>query len=347
MPGWEKVKLKINDYGAVEHKKAYLKEKMSLKSHERGKIVFQIRQITIQCAASNADVLYRRHIGKREDPGDEETTEKRQALGTRMSLRLHGHALYVEELVFYWVLSTKLLQSSMSVTRLDTKKDEKREKKKAELGICRIKDNQKNGTVGSGSLVRDFIDGQCCLVTTDEVVLPNTELKQLVLEFKKSNSNKVKVVELSKYASDIYRYPSGLVVIALNSNKSTLKTPSIFTHRPFSRGDGVDFTCLSCPIVIDTDPAKPFAVKEFQLKPSHDHKGCAVLSDASSGISCQSLRQFKGTSFCQPHGAVVLNGKKEAVGVLYESDERISPIWFPQRSLGKSYAAVQSGCKRM
>ena len=54
----------------------------------------------MQCDVSNADVLYRRHIGKREDPGDEETTEKRQALGTRMvSLRLHGHAHYVEELV--------------------------------------------------------------------------------------------------------------------------------------------------------------------------------------------------------------------------------------------------------
>ena len=78
MPGWEKVKLKINDYEAVDHKKAYLKEKMSLKSQ----IMFQIRQITIQCDASNAE--YRRHIGKREDPGNEETTEKRRALGTRM-----------------------------------------------------------------------------------------------------------------------------------------------------------------------------------------------------------------------------------------------------------------------
>ena len=44
MPGWEKVKLKINDYEAVDHKKAYLKEKMSLKSQ----IMIQIRQITIQ-----------------------------------------------------------------------------------------------------------------------------------------------------------------------------------------------------------------------------------------------------------------------------------------------------------
>ena len=44
----------------------------------------QIRQITIQCDASNEDALYRRHIRKREDPGGEETTEKRRALGTRM-----------------------------------------------------------------------------------------------------------------------------------------------------------------------------------------------------------------------------------------------------------------------
>ena len=235
----------------------------------------------------------------------------------------------------------------MSVTRVDTKTDEKREEKKAELGICRIKDNKKNITVGSGSLVRYFIDEQCCLVTTDEVVSPSTDLKQLVLEFKKLDSNKVKVVELSKYASDIYRDPSGLVVIALNSNKNTPKTRSIFIDRPFSRGDGIDFTCLFCPIVVDTDPAKPFAVEEFQLEPSRDHKGCAVLSHASRGISSQSLREFKEGSFCQPHGAVVLNGKKETVGVLHDSDERISPIWFPQRSLGKSYAAVQSGCKRM
>ena len=73
-------------------------EKLTLK--KRCLYMFQIRQITMQCDASNADALYRRHIGKREDPGDEETTEKRQALGTRMvSLRLHGHAHYVEELV--------------------------------------------------------------------------------------------------------------------------------------------------------------------------------------------------------------------------------------------------------
>ena len=236
----------------------------------------------------------------------------------------------------------------MPVDREKTKKDEEREKQKAKLGICRIKDKQKNGTVGSGSLVRGlFNDGQCCLVTTDKVVSPSTELEQLVFEFKKSNSDKVKVVELSEHASRINRYPSGLVVIALNSNKRTLRTPSIFTYRPLSTGDGGDFTSLSCPIVVDINPAEPFVVKKFQLKLSHDHKGCPVLSDAASGISRQSLSEFIGNSFCQPHGAVVLNGKKEAVGVLNESDERISPIWFPQRSLGKSYVAVQSGCKRM
>ena len=234
----------------------------------------------------------------------------------------------------------------MPVKREKTKKDEEREKQKAELGICRIKDKQKKSTVGSGSLVRDWSnDWRCCLVTTDKVVPPNTELKQLVLEFKKakSNSDKVKVVELSEHASssDIHPYPSGLVVITLDSKKS-----SIFNDRPFSRGDR-GFTPLFCPIVVDIDPAKPFVVREFQLEPGHDHKGCAVFSDAASGISCKPLRTFIGTSFCQPHGSVVLNGKKEAVGVLYESDDRISPVWFPQRGLGKSYAAVQSGCKRM
>jgi len=70
--------------GPLTTEKAYLKENMSLKSHARGKIMFHITQITIQCDVSNADALYRRHIGKREDSGDEETTEKRRALGTRM-----------------------------------------------------------------------------------------------------------------------------------------------------------------------------------------------------------------------------------------------------------------------
>ena len=232
----------------------------------------------------------------------------------------------------------------MSVKRVKTRTDEEREKRKAELGVCRIKDEQKNSTVGYGSLVSNCLnDGRCCLVTTDKVVPPNTELKQLVLEFIeiKSNSNKVEAVKLSEHARmrDIRRYRSGLVVIALNSNKFSVKRSSILPHRAFFRGDK-DFTALFCPIVVDIDPAKPFAVKEFQLGPSHDHKGCAVLSDASRG-------EFKGTSFCRPHGAVVLNGKKEAVGVLYESDDRISPIWFSQSSLGKSYVAVQSGCKRM
>ena len=78
--------------------------------------MFQIRQITMQCDASNADALYRRHIGKREDPGDEETTEKRQALGTRMvSLRLHGHAHYVEELVLSWVFLLGVVDKTIKI----------------------------------------------------------------------------------------------------------------------------------------------------------------------------------------------------------------------------------------
>ena len=220
-----------------------------------------------------------------------------------------------------------------------TKKDEERKKHKAELGICRIKDNQENRTVGSGSLVRDlFNDERCWLVTTDKVVSLSTELKQLVLEFKKLNPNKIKVVELSEHAreSDIRRYPSGLVVIALNSKKFMLTKSSILTYRPFSRANE-DFTSLFCPIVDDIDHRKPFAVKKFQLKPSHEHKGDAVLHDLA-GFQC--FRTFIGTSSRQPHGAVVLNGNKEAVGVLYESGDRISLIRFSQTSLGKSYAAV-------
>ena len=234
----------------------------------------------------------------------------------------------------------------MSVTKVDTRKDKKREKKKVELGICRIKGNQKNGTVGSGSLVRNlFNDGRCWLVTTDKVVSPSTELKQLVLEFK--NSDTVEVVELSEHArmSDIRSYPSGLVVIPLNSkNKLTFMKSSIFTYRPFSRANE-DFTSLFCPIVEDIDPAKPFVVKEFQLEPAHDHQGGAVLHDRASRIHFKCFREFIGTSSRRPHGAVVLNGKKEAVRVLYESDDRISLIRFSQTSLGKSYAAVQSGCQ--
>ena len=74
MPGWEKVKLKINDYEAVDHKKAYLKENMPLKSTREERL----------CPRLDRLQLYRRHIGKRGCPGDEETTEKRRALGTRM-----------------------------------------------------------------------------------------------------------------------------------------------------------------------------------------------------------------------------------------------------------------------
>ena len=135
----------------------------------------------------------------------------------------------------------------MPVKREKTKKDEEREKQKAELGICRIKDKQNNSTVGSGSLVRDCLnEGRCCLVTTDKVVPPSTELKRLVLEFKetKSNSDKVEVVELSEHAciSGIRRH-SGLVVIPLNSKKFTLKESSIFTYRPFVRGDEIVHPC--------------------------------------------------------------------------------------------------------
>lgn len=248
------------------------------------------------------------------------------------------------------MLSTKLSKSSMPFGREKTKKDEERERQKAELGICRIKHKPKNSTVGSGSLVRDCLnDGRCCLVTTDRVVPPKTELKKLVLEFKqtKSNSDKVKVVKLSEHAcmSDIRRR-SGLVVIPLNAIKFTLKQSSIFTYRPFFRGDE-DCTPLVCPIVDNIDPAKPFVVKEFQLEPAHDHKGGAVLHDLASDLCFKCFRTFIGTSSRQPHGAVVLNGNKEAVGVLYETHDRISLIRFSQTCLGKSYAAVQSVCKRM
>lgn len=233
----------------------------------------------------------------------------------------------------------------MSVTKVDTRKTQK-----VEVGICRIKDNQKNGTVGSGSLVRNlFNDGRCWLVTTDKVVSPSTELKQLVLEFKKttSNSDKVKVVKLSESACmSKIRRSSGLVVIPLNSNEFTRKESSIFTYRPFFRGDE-DCTPLVCPIVDDIDPEKPFVVKEFQLEPGHDHKGGAVLHDLAGRIHFKCFRTFIGTSSRQPHGAVVLNENKEAVGVLYESDDRISLIRFSQTSSGKSYVAVQSACKRM
>ena len=263
-------------------------------------------------------------------------------------LRLQGHAHYVEEVD--WVLSTKLSKSSMPVGREKTKTDEERETKKPELGICRIKDKQKNSTVGSGSLVRNCLnDGRCCLVTTDRVVPPKTELKQLVLEFKKtkSNSDKVEVVKLSEHAcmSDIRRR-SGLVVIPLNENKFALKESSIFSYRPFFRGDE-DCTPLVCPTVDNIDHAKPFVVKEFQLELGHDHKGGAVLHDLASDLRFKCFSTFIGTSSRQPHGAVVLNGNKEAVGVLYESDDRISLIRFSQTSFGKSNAFVQSACKRM
>ena len=64
MPGWEKVKLKINDYEAVDHKKAYLKENIPLKSTREERL----------CPRLDRLQLYRRHIGKRGGPEDEETT---------------------------------------------------------------------------------------------------------------------------------------------------------------------------------------------------------------------------------------------------------------------------------
>ena len=225
-------------------------------------------------------------------------------------------------------------------------KEVERETRKAELGVCRIrklpKDGQGYRTVGSGSVIRDLLidwpcyKNKCCLVTTDKV-LPNEDfdLKDFVLDFRKLNST-FREFKLATYADidSVLRFTSGLVVITLQGPRNLARIfckKSIFTFRPFTRGDAARE--LFCPTVDDTD-GRAFDVKFFSLKLD---QGQYVLDDGHSSFS--TLAGFTGSSNRKPHGSVVLSSKdRKAVGVLYCSDDqpsRISPIWLSKENLGE------------
>ena len=234
-----------------------------------------------------------------------------------------------------------------------TRKEVEREKKKAELGVCRIRKLPKDGkgycTVGSGSVIRSLLidwpgyKDKYCLVTTDRV-LPDEDfdVKDFVLDFRKLNST-LRVFKLASYANNkaVFRFTSGLVVIPLDPKGfETVKKSSIFTFRPFTR-ESDSSGKLFCPTVDDTD-GKLFTVrKDFALKHLEDQLGSNkyVLYDEHSSVPFNTLGGFIGTSNRKPHGAVILSDKTcKAVGVLYcphDQPSRISPIWLSQENLSK------------
>lgn len=225
-----------------------------------------------------------------------------------------------------------------------TKKEENIEKRKAELGVCRIRKFLKDGagyqTVGSGSVIKNLMNqwpwkDKCCIVTSDKV-LPEKDfdIKEFYLDFRKLYSSNPKTVKLSSIAmSDaVYRSTSGLVVIPLQDPKVfTIKKSSIFTYRPFTKGNEL-LNELVCPIVDDTD-SSGFDVKPFRLRQMLDQ---CVLHDGHS--SFKTLAEFTGSSNRKPHGSVILSRRENltAVGILNCRDDgssRISPVGLSDENL--------------
>lgn len=218
-----------------------------------------------------------------------------------------------------------------------TKKEEQIGKRKAELGVCRIRKILKDGagyqTVGSGAVIKNLMNqwplkDKCCIVTSDKV-LPEKDfvINDFYTDFKRLNSSNPKTVQLSDIAiSDaIHRSTSGLVVIPLQIKKS-----SIFTYRPVTKGNELSNELL-CPIVDDTS-SRSFDVKPFQLKLMLDQ---CVLHDGHS--SFKTLAEFTGSSNRKPHGSVILSRGENltAVGILHcrDGSSRISPVWLSDEIL--------------
>ena len=229
-----------------------------------------------------------------------------------------------------------------------TRKEEQIEKRKAELGVCRIRKILKDGagfqTVGSGAVVKNLMDqwpwkDKCCIVTSDKV-LPGKDfhINDFYVEFKKLNSTKPKSFELGNIAmSDaVHRSTSGLVVIPLQDPKAfTIKKSSIFTYRPFTKGNELLNELLS-PIVDDMG-SSDFDVKPFRLKQGLAKDLQFVLHDGHSSFT--TLAEFTGSSNRRPHGSVILSGGENlaAIGILHCRDggskSIISPVWLTDETL--------------
>ena len=244
--------------------------------------------------------------------------------------------------------------------RDESRKEGEREKRKAELGVCRIRkvgrDGKGSRTVGAGSIIKNMLidwpklNDHCCLVTTDKV-LPDEDLdlNDFLLDFAKLDST-FREFKLATYSDGVLRFTSGLVVIPLRDPTGPTgfgNKPSIFTFRPFTRDDTAPSGELFCPIADDTDASQlTYEVKTFALKDMrHQGPHKYVLLDGDSSFN--TLAGLTGTSYPKIHGSVVLSDEDlHAVGVLYFSDDqpsRISPIWLSKENLSK-YFYIQT-CK--
>ena len=244
-----------------------------------------------------------------------------------------------------------IFDHEMALGGQKTRKEVEREKHRAELGVCRIRkllgDGEGYQTVGSGSVIKNLMEqwpwkDQCCVVTSDKV-LPEDDfdINDISLDFRKLNKSVPKTVKLGNIAmSDaVHRSTSGLVVIPLEKPNffSAIcgKNSSIFTYRPFTKGNELRSNELLCPIVDDTcSVSSGFHVKPFRLKQMQDLQ--FILHDGQSTF--ETLTEFTGTSNRKPHGSVILSRGENltAVGVLNCRDDgssRISPIWLSRENL--------------
>ena len=224
-----------------------------------------------------------------------------------------------------------------------TRREKEIEEREAELGVCRIRKVLKYGaghqTVGSGAVIKNLTNqwpwkDKCCIVTSNKV-LPEKDFDiiDFHVDFKKLNSSRQKTVELGNIAmSDaVYRSTSGLVVIPLQHPKAfQIKKSSIFTYRPFTKGDKLS-NILLCQIVDDAGSSS-FDVKPFQLM---DGDQC-VLHDGHS--SFKTLAEVTASSNHKPHGSVILSSGMglTAVGILNCRDDgssTISPLWLSDETM--------------
>ena len=227
-----------------------------------------------------------------------------------------------------------------------TRKEVKRNKSKAERGVCRIQKrigtvgNQGYETVGSGTLIKHPFNRQWkseyFIVTTKEVFRGNFDVKNYRVDFVKSKS-KLKTIELhgAVVAGEIWQNSSGLALMPLDSHSFLFrhglfkKKCGILKHSSFevhsfnnaeTRNDAFS-DGLCCHMV--ADDARSFSVKPHE-----------ITRDLSSG-------QFNVVSNQLGHvplGAAILrrddDTKWSAVGVFSSgTDTYLVPVWLSKENI--------------
>lgn len=228
-----------------------------------------------------------------------------------------------------------------------TRADEKVEKKKKnqdELGVCRIRREEENGsseTLGSGFVVKDLpvveaIDCPYCLISSNKVFPNDCNIKSYYLDFKKLDKQNLETIKLedivrsTKINRDLF---SGLVVIPIQPSSNCSKKESIFTYRPFKvvNEGGRPNQALRCHFI--DDQKQIFSVKQPTLKQSETNPlQYQLLEPPELPYTTYDEVTRKGDR--KPYGGAILkydDNEYVVVGAMtFTDDDRrdISPVFF-------------------